>query len=87
MEDMRYPYYYLDLNREDCIELYNTLANEDIETNNWFVQQKIQEVYDKFNKDKKILTIGLPLKNQSTKDILTILEENNIHFTITTHHN
>lgn len=85
--DMRYKYYYVDLNRQDCEELYNKVADNTIKINSFFVEQQIKDIYNKFKKDNTILTIGLPLKNQTTKEILTILEKNNLHFEITTHHN
>ena len=85
--DMRYKYYYVDLSRQDCEKLYNKVADNTIKINSFFVKQQIEDIYNKFNKDNKILTIGLPLKNQTTKEILTILEKNNLHFEITTHHN
>lgn len=78
-------YYYLDLNRKTCAKLYDIALNDN--TINNFVKIKINDLQLKFNEDEKILMVGLPLKNKSTKDILTILEENNLDFEITEHHN
>lgn len=79
-------YYYLDLNKETVRTLYDKVCiTDEIEVSS-FTRIKIQEIDKKFQ-DKNLLIIGLPLKNQSTKEILTVLEENNLDFEINTHHN
>lgn len=77
-------YYYVDINKETIKKLYDIVQTTNIQG---FIAEKIRQLDKKVQKDNRIVVIGLPLKNQSTKDVLTILEENNLDFEINEHHN
>lgn len=79
-------YYYLDLNKDSLQKLSHKIFTDDIKISD-FAKQRITDCEAKIKKDNKILSFGLPLHNKSTKEILTILEEQQIPFTITEHHN
>ena len=79
-------YYYLDLNRDTIQKLSHKIFTENIKVSD-FVKQKIKDCETKIKKDNRILGFALPLHNKSTKEIQIILEEQQIPFTITEHHN
>ena len=77
-------YKYVDIDRNTIKQLYDIVQTNNIQG---FVAEKIRALDKKIQKDSKIIIIGLPLNNQSTKDILKILKENNLSFEIKAHHN